>query len=170
MGDSSRQIMDILRKAYQVECDGHTFYSMVADRSERDAVREIFGKLSRDELEHKAYLREIGARYEQEGVSAFTLRKAAPDLRIYSDALFNDRFREQARGAAFEVSALSIGMQLESNAMSTFNNAARTATDAEVRDFYKFLADWEQQHLNSLHSLYEMVRDEIFADSGFSPF
>jgi rubrerythrin len=37
------QIVDILRKAYQIEVDGYTFYSMTADRAIKPAVQELFG-------------------------------------------------------------------------------------------------------------------------------
>lgn len=170
MSDTREAILDVLKKAYQIETDGFTFYSMVAERSQRQAVREIFDKLARDELQHKAYLRDIGARYQAEGVSAFAVNRADTSMRQFADVLFTDRFREQARGAEFEVSALSIGMQLESNAMATFHAAARDAADVEVREFYKFLADWERQHLDALHGLFTAVRGEIFADAGFERF
>lgn len=170
MSTPRAEILDILRKAYQIETDGYVFYSMIADRAGKPPVREVFQKLARDEVEHKHYLRDIASRYEEVGVSAFSVPRGTPDMRVFSEKVFTDRFREEAQATAFEVSALSIGMQLETTAMTTFATASQNASDNEVRDFYKFLADWEREHLNALHSLYASLRGDFFSSSGFEPF
>jgi len=166
----SEQIVDILRKAYQIEVDGYTFYSMTADRAEKPAVQELFGKLAQDEVQHQAFLRSVLKNYRDKGVEAFSVGIVLPDFRVFSDKLFTDRFREQAEGAAFEMAALSVGMTLEKNAVAYFSGAVRNAAEAEVKRFYQFLADWEQQHLNALQSLTETVRGDFWDRAGFSPY
>jgi rubrerythrin len=164
------QIIEILRKAYQIEVDGYTFYSMTADRADKDAVQELFGKLAQDEVQHQAFLRGVLQRYDEHGLGAFSMSMKVPDLSAFSDKVFTDRFREQAEGAAFEMAALSVGMTLEKNAVAYFSTAAREATETEVRQFYQFLADWEQQHLHALQGLHESIRSDFWDRSGFSPF
>jgi rubrerythrin len=166
----SDQIVDILRKAYQIEVDGYTFYSMTADRADKPAVQELFGKLAQDEVQHQAFLRSVLKNYHDKGVEAFSLGIVLPDLRVFSDKVFTDRFRDQAEGAAFEMAALSVGMTLEKNAVAYFSGAARTAEEAEVKRFYQFLSNWEQQHLDALQSLSETVRGDFWERSGFSPY
>ena len=164
------QIVDILRKAYQIEVDGYTFYSMTADRADKPAVQELFGKLAQDEVQHQAFLRSVLKNYHDKGVEAFSIGIVLPDLRVFSDKVFTDRFRDQAEGAAFEMAALSVGMTLEKNAVAYFSGAAQSAEEAEVKRFYQFLSDWEQQHLNALQSLSETVRGDFWDRSGFSPY
>ncbi len=164
------QILDILRKAYQIEVDGYTFYSMTADRADKPAVQELFGKLAQDEVQHQAFLRSVLKNYHDKGVGAFSMGIIVSDLRAFSDKLFTDRFREQAEGAEFEMAALSVGMTLEKNAVAHFSGAARTADEAEIRRFYQFLAEWEQQHLDALQSLSDTIRGDFWEKSGFSPF
>jgi rubrerythrin len=164
------QIIDILRKAYQIEVDGYTFYSMTADRADKPAVQELFGKLAQDEVQHQAFLRSVLKNYHDTGVGAFSMGIVLPDFRAFSNKVFTDRFREQAEGAAFEMAAVSVGMMLEKNAVAYFSEAVRSAAEAEVRRFYQFLADWEQQHLNALQSLNETIRGDFWEKSGFSPF
>ena len=53
---------------------------------------------------------------------------------------------------------------------STADAALVSATEAEVRDFYQFLADWEQQHFDALQRLYGGVREDFWAEGGFAPF
>ncbi len=164
------QILDILRKAYQIEVDGYTFYSMTADRADKPAVQDLFGKLAQDEVQHQAFLRSVLKNYHDKGVEAFSVGIVVPDLRAFSNKLFTDRFREQAEGAAFEMAALSVGMTLEKNAVAHFSGAARTADEAQVRGFYEFLANWEQQHLDALQALSDTIRGDFWEKSGFSPF
>ena len=126
--------------------------------------------MARDEVEHQGYLKSVMRSYEANGLTAFRLDRRPPDLKLFSDSVFTESFKRQAHGAAFEMGVLSIGMQLESRAVSFFGRAATEATDAEVRDFYRFLCDWEQGHYDALQGLYEGVRQDFWAEGRFSPF
>lgn len=170
MSDSRAQIEDILRKAYQIEVDGYTFYSMTADQAKKPAVEELFAKLAQDEVQHQAYLRNVMQAYSDKGVEAFNLHRRDPDLKAFTATIFTDRFKAQAKGASFELGALSIGMTLESRAVEYFSGAAAAATDEEVRGFYTFLADWEKLHFEALQKLYNGVREDFWAEGGFAPF
>jgi rubrerythrin len=167
---ASEVVIDILRKAYQIEVDGYTVYSMTAERAEKPAVQELFARLAQDEVQHQAFLRSVLKNYHDKGVDAFAMNVVPPDLRAFSDKVFTARFREQAEGAAFEMGALSVGMTLEKNAVEYFSGAARSASEAEVRRFYQFLADWEQQHLDALQGLSETIRGDFWEKGGFSPY
>jgi rubrerythrin len=170
MSDARGTILDILRKAYQIEVDGYTFYSMAADGAPKPAVQELFARLAKDEVEHQAYLKGVMRGFDEMGVAAFRLERHAPDLKAFSNSIFSARFKEQAQGAAFEMGALSIGMQLVSGAVAFFTRAAADAGDHEVRDFYQFLADWEKEHFDALQGLYDGVRQDFWADGRFSPY
>lgn len=163
-------IREVLKKAYQIEVDGYTFYSMAADRAEKPAVQELFDKLARDEVQHKAYLQSVIGSYEDKGVEAFTIHRRDPDLRAFTDTIYTDAFKAQARDADFEMGVLSIGMTLETRAIQYFSSAARAASEVEVKEFYEFLADWEKGHLDALQKLHTGVREDYWADGGFAPF
>ena len=164
------QILDILRRAYQIEVDGHTFYSMTAAKADKSAVRELFDKLAHDEVQHQAFLKEVLRGYDEKGTEAFRFHARIPEMSAFTAKIFTDQFRQQAAGAEFEVAALSIGMTLESRAIEYFSGAAKSAADNDVRTFYGFLADWERAHLDALSNLYNSVRADYWADSGFAPF
>jgi rubrerythrin len=164
------EIREVLKKAYQIEVDGYTFYSMAAERADKPAVRELFDKLARDEVQHKAYLQSVMGSFEDKGVAAFAVHRRDPDLKSFSDSIYTEAFRAQARDAEFELGVLSIGMTLETRAIQYFSGAARSASEAEVRDFYQFLADWEKGHFEALQRLYGGVRETAWADGGFAPF
>jgi rubrerythrin len=170
MSDNRDAILDIVGKAYQIETDGYTFYSMTAERATKPAVQELFSKLASDEVQHQAFLKSAARNYDEKGAAAFSFNTKLPDARAVTSQVFTGRFREQAAGAQFEIAVLSIGMTLESNAIRYFTTAAKQATEREVREFYQFLADWEQQHYDSLQNIFSIVRADHMAESGFSPF
>ncbi len=70
MTQANDDIREILKKAYQIEVDGYTFYTMAADRASKPAVQELFDKLARDEVQHKAYLQSVIGSYEEKGLSS----------------------------------------------------------------------------------------------------
>ena len=163
-------ILEILNKANQIELDGYTFYSMTAERADKPAVRELFEKLASDEVLHQAFLKTVAKNYDEKGLGAFKLDARSPDMGAISQQLFTGRFREQAAGAQFELAVLSIGMTLETNAMTYFGSAAKGTGEQEVQQFYDFLFDWERQHFEALQNLYNAVRADVMAESSFSPF
>ena len=164
MSTEFEAIADVLRKAFQVEVDGFTFYSMTAERSTKPAVRQLFERLARDETEHKAYIMAVMRRYEEHGASSFHFDPRDPDLAEFSSTIFTDSFKEQAQGEVSELGALSIGVQLESNAVAFFDTAAREASDPQISGFYRFLADWEGFHLRTLQQLYDSIRVDFWPE------
>jgi rubrerythrin len=170
MSNTREAILDVVGKAYQIETDGYTFYSMTAERATKPAVQELFSKLASDELQHQAFLRTVASHFDEQGAGAFRFTTRIPEAGAVISQVFTGRFREQAAGAQFELAVLSIGMTLETNAITYFSTAASQATDREVKEFYQFLANWETQHYDSLRTLFTMVREDQMGESGFSPF
>jgi rubrerythrin len=152
--------MDILKKAFQVEVDGFTFYSMAAERATKPAVRKLYKRLALDETEHQAYLRSVMKRYEELGAASFRVDPRDPDLGEFSSQIFTEEFKDQTEGEITEAGALSIGIQLETNAMEFFGAAANDASDPRIAGFYRFLADWEGFHLRTLQHLFDSIRVE----------
>ena len=168
--ENREAILEVLRKAYQVEVDGYTFYSMTAERATKPAVQELFAKLAEDEIQHQAFLRSVGRDLDAKGVQAFALNLRSPELRAINQAMFTAKFREQAASAEFEMGVLSVGMTLETNAFTYFSGVAAGAREEEVKKFYQFLADWEKQHFDALKGIYESLRTDFFAAGSFAPF
>jgi rubrerythrin len=159
-------ITDVLKKAFQVEVDGFTFYSMAAERTTKPAAQQLFERLARDETEHQAYIRAVMRRYEEHGASSFHFDPRNPDLAEFSSEIFTESFKEQAQGEVSELGVLSIGVQLESNAVAFFSAAAREASDPQITGFYQFLADWEGMHLRTLQQLYDSIRVDFWPEEG----
>ncbi len=161
-------ILDILRKAYQLEVDGHTFYARTAERAaQKPAVRSLFEKLAADEQQHQQYLREVAVHLKEQDPGSVKVPVAVPDLSSYSDAVFTEEVRRQAEGADFEAGVLSVGLSIESNSIAHYSAAAKHAPDERLRSFYQFLAAWERQHLIALQNAYRAVRGDFWQRTGF---
>ncbi len=165
MGMELGPVRDILKKALQVELDGHTFYSMAAEKVDEPAVRSLLLRLARDEIEHQVYLRNVMRRLEELGAESFLIEPKDPGLDEFSSRIFTEEFREQARRVDSAAGVLSIGMQLESNAVAFFTTAAEQSEDPQAIGFFRFLADWEGQHLRILERLFQTVQADS-SDSG----
>jgi rubrerythrin len=170
MKEKDQPTLEILGQALQIETDGYTFYQLIAERTTKPSVREVFEKLAQDEIAHQGFLRDVVSRYSQAGTAAFDIEQRRQEWKAFSDRVFGERFRAEARGATFEISALSIGMQLESRAIAAYEKAAAEAAASTVRDFYRFLGDWEKEHLEGLRRLYDSVRTDQWTQAGFEPF
>ena len=81
-------ILAIINKAYQIELDGYTFYSMTAERAQKPAVQELFGKLASDEVQHQAFLRAVAKNYDEKGVAAFHIAGRVPDSSDVTSQIF----------------------------------------------------------------------------------
>jgi rubrerythrin len=164
------KILEILQKSYEVEINGFTFYTMTAEKSQNPATKELFQKLAHDEVEHQNYLKGIAKQYQKEGVSAFNVKKKEHSMGEFASKIFTQKFVEQAKGATFEMGALSVGMTLETNAISLFTEAQKGADSKEVKDFYAFLASWEKEHFDSLKNFYDQLRVDFWGEGSFAPF
>ncbi len=159
-------ILDILRRAYQVEVDGYTFYSMTAERPGKPAVQRLFAQLAQDERQHQEYLHQVAAHYRDKGQAAFQVPGSVPDRSEFTSAVFTDEVRKQAEGADFEAGVLSLGMTIEANSIALYTGAAKSAAEEQLRGFYQFLAIWERQHLIALQNAYKAVRSDFWQKSG----
>ena len=160
---------EIVGKAYQIETDGYTFYSMTAERATKPAVQELFCETRLGRGPAPGIPEVVAKNYDEKGVAAFRFDAKMPDARAVTSQIFTGRFREQAAGAQFELAVLSIGMTLETTPSSTSRRREAGHRQGSA-EFYQFLADWEQQHYDSLQNIFSMVRSDHMAESGFSPF
>jgi rubrerythrin len=161
-----QDVLDILRKSYQLEVDGYTFYSMTAERSDKPAVQKLFARLADDERQHRVFLRDVAGNLATHGAEAFDQLPPPPDLRAFSDVIFTSALREQAQGAEFESGVLSVGIALEKNAIAYFTSAAAAAPHEQLRGFFQFLATWERQHLDALENAQAAIRDDFWKKAG----
>ena len=163
-------LTDGLLKAIKAERDGHSFYQMAANSSTDPGAKEVFARLAGEELDHMNFLMK---QYESILKSGRLDQSAKlgprADLSGMSP-IFSDGIRARIEDAHFEMSALSIGIQLESDALKFYQSQAEAADDPEIADFYSKLAEWETGHYQALLRQQEELKEDYWSAGGFSPF
>ena len=161
------RLAEILRQAMQVENDGYRFFQMAAATTNDPRGREAFRAMALEEREHLRYLRR---HYD----AVLKTGKLAADVAIgrfeeAGDAIFSPGLRERAGQAHFEMSALSIGVQLELRAVRFYRARADEAESDSERELFAELAEWESTHYHALLAQQEALKEDFWADGGFSP-
>jgi rubrerythrin len=170
MASNRSPILKGLLKAIQSETEGHHFYRMAAQSTQDAKGREIFSRLAQEELEHQRFLR---AQYEAvrlNGKPDASLSLEQPGPWSDQDPIFSSELRKRIGDAHYEMTALSVGIQLEINAQRFYQKQTKACRDRVVREFYQRLADWESGHYQALLKQQESLKDDYWSAGGFAPF
>jgi rubrerythrin len=155
--------------AMQTEIEGYEFYRLAAQKSKDAGAREMFRSLAKDEVEHYRLLK---AQYDNivRGGDFKALRKAGRSRLKVKSPVFSKAFLSSRKNKHFEMSALSVGILLEQNAIEFFKKQHQQVKDAKAKKLFKELADWEGEHLRALLAQKRFLQREIFAAAHFEPF
>ncbi len=167
--DAGKKIAEGLLAAIKAESDGYSFYMMAARSTEDEQGREVFEQLAAEELDHKRFL---SAQYRSflETGKASVEAKLGPRRVLEGDSpIFSRAIKTRLKDAHFEMSALSIGMQLELSAQKYYRSMADGVSDDDTKSFFNELADWEAGHYAALSAQQETLKEDYWAASGFSP-
>jgi rubrerythrin len=168
MTDTDR-ILKGLKQAMQAEIDGHNFYRMAADNTKDEMGKEAFKALAQDEVDHFKFLKAQYDSFKKEGKPDKTVKLGKPSNDGESP-IFSDSFKARINEAHYEMTALSVGIQLELSAINFYNGEAEKISDSIVKSFYKELAEWETTHYHSLLKQQQELQEEYWQDGNFHPF
>ena len=158
-GDN-KALIDGLTKAIQAERDGHGFYRMAAASSADTKAKEVFSQLAEEELAHMNFLMEQHDAIIKTGKPSESVQLPKPlDLSGISP-IFSENIKTRIQDAHLEMSALSIGIQLEKDAIAFYKSEAEASYNPAVTAFYESLAAWEGEHYHALLR----QRDELAED------
>ena len=170
MTESVLGLVDGLLKAMKAERDGNSFYLMAANSTGDPKGRQIFEVLAKEELDHLQFLKEHYDSWVETGKLSATA-KLHERLELSGPSpFFSDSFRKRIADAHCEMSALSIGIQLELDAMAFYRTQSELTTEPEAKAFLAELADWETGHYRALLKQQEELKDDYWSEAGFSPF
>ncbi|MFQ5870371.1 MAG: ferritin family protein [Candidatus Zixiibacteriota bacterium] len=170
MDEATKRIAEGLLKAIQLEVDGQHFYRMAAKSTADPRGREVFERLAREEEEHQRFLKTQYKSVSETGAPSKEVRLGSPADLSGTSPVFSDQIQTRLREAHYEMSALSIGIQLELSAIKFYRAEAAAVTDPTVRSFYTELAEWESGHYNALLRQQEMLKEDYWHAGGFYPF
>jgi rubrerythrin len=170
MNDATGKMAEGLRQAIDGEVDGYHFYMMAANTTSDEKGKEVFKKLAHDEVEHANFLR---AQYD----ALMKTGKGDPEVKLGEQTqlsgehpIFSEDLNARTKAPNYEMSALSIGAQLELQAIQFYQEQADAAEDETIRAFFLELASWEKGHYDALTRQLDNLRSEHWDRDSFSPF
>jgi rubrerythrin len=170
MDESMNRVMEGLQKAIEAEVEGHHFYKMAASSTADEHGKEVFNVLAAEELDHARFLRaQLAALRETGSVDESVTLGPKKDL-TGGSPIFSPALKARVKDAHYEVTALSVGSQLELGAVHFYKAEAEAAADEKVKAFYMQLADWESGHYAALTSQLADLRDDYWDAGDFAPF
>lgn len=163
------RLLAALREAILAERAGASFYENAARATDDAQGRETFLMLAGEESLHEKYLRDqyalvAAGRTPEPLVNS---SGAAFDLR---NPVFSPELRHRIGTAHQEMTALSIGIQLEQNSAAYYRRLAKEAGIPELEHFFEKLAQWEEGHGTALHVQYQLLLESYWQEAGFAPF
>ena len=170
MDETTKELLAALRQAMTAERTGHTFYSMAAQNTADPTGKEAFLQLAREETEHFQFLAAHYKSLVDRGVLSPTAKLRSHGDVMGDSPIFSEALRERIADAHFEMSALSIAVQLELNGIQYYREQAAKAKLPAVKKLFEELAAWESSHYDALLRQQQALQDEYWSTAGFEPF
>jgi rubrerythrin len=164
------KIVEGLQNGMRTEQDGYHFYMMAASSTDDEKGKETFQLLAQEELKHLQFLEAQKRAIMETGKVDKDIALGTPTDLSGKDPIFSSDLKARIKDAHYEMSALSIGIQLEINSEKYYKEQAQKADDPEVSAFYERLADWESSHYHTLLRQQESLKEDYWAAGGFYPF
>lgn len=169
MSETGARVAKELEQAIKAEFDGHNFYLMAARSTQDPKGREIFEQLATEELGHLRFLDAQKRSYQSTGRADPKAVLGTPMDLSGESPIFSPQLKERIQDAHFEMSALSIGIQLEHNSEKHYREQSEKATDPEIKSFFARLAEWEAGHYHALLRQQEELKEDFWSEGGFAP-
>lgn len=170
MEEATKRVLEGLEKAIRAEVEGYHFYKMAAQSTEDEKGREVFSQLAEDEVKHARFLQVQHDSLSKTGKVDLTVKLGEATKFEGEHPIFSKNIVTRIKTAHYEMTAISVGAQLELTAVKFYRAEADAAADPEVAAFFRELADWESGHYHALLAQQEALKDEYWVDGGFSPF
>jgi rubrerythrin len=158
-----------LKTAMEAELAGHEFYKNAARSTNDPMGKETFSRMADEEMGHFNYLRYQYKSILEKGDYDLSQRLDKKQHKHADSPVFSEEIKKRIKDSHFEVSALTIGMKLELDAIQYYRSCAKAAKNEHVREFYNELADWEEDHYAAFEGQLEALKEEYFTANNFVP-
>jgi rubrerythrin len=170
MDARTKRTVEGLEKAMQAEMQGYHFYQMAANSTRDEKAGETFRYLADEEKGHFDFLKGQLDSVSKTGKAASDVRLGDKREFVGQHPIFSDQLRARIGNAHYEMTALSIAIQLEQSAVEFYRAESEAAEDPEIAAFYKELMLWEQGHLAAFEAEDRALKEDYWHEARFSPF
>lgn len=165
----NKKLIDILKSAILLELRGESFYRKVANSSENEGIRKIFGIMADEEVLHTRILREKYTEISDGRKLSVSGMQIEPEDSV-TEYVLSESLKNQIASAGFEAAAIAAAIDMESKAIKLYAERAENASDENEKKLFSWLADWERGHHKLLFELDKDLKERIWNDNQFWPF
>jgi len=169
MNKKTEEILQGLKTAIEAELTGHEFYKNAAKSTNDPVGKETFSRMAEEEIGHFNYLRHQYKSILKHGDYDLSKKMIKKQHKHAENPIFSEEIKTRIKDSHFEVSALTIGMKLELDAMRFYRACAEKADNEDVKKFYNELADWEKDHYHAFEQQLDMLKEDYFQANNFVP-
>ena len=167
--ETMKTVLEAVKTAIITELRGYEIYKAAAERTQDAAARQMFQSLAGDERVHKDFLEKNYRSLLKQGQWSVPATPENLTPLDHTDIITPD-FIKRVKGGSFEMAVIATGVELERSAIEYYHRQAEECPDETAKKTFQFLAEWEKGHLEALGDLERQMRDQYFADVGFTPF
>ncbi|MBN1273129.1 MAG: ferritin family protein [Candidatus Aminicenantes bacterium] len=155
MENVSHQVLDGIKGAIRLEINGRKFFNHAADVTHNERGQKMFRFLAAEEVNH---LETFGKLFSKV-LKSEDWKNYVKNEEIKGEAPLVEKLKERMKGEAgkSEVEALSIGMELEKEAIQFFQESAKASDDPEAKKIFLEIVEEEKFHYDLLQSQYDSV-------------
>ncbi len=134
----------IISQAIEGEIEAYNYYRTVSEKVEEATLKNIFGDLARDELQHRAFLQGI----IKKGPDSLQVEEAQ-DYKI-ADTLATPPLSMDLK----PIDGITLAIRKELDAMQMYSQLANVAGDPDEKKTFLELAKMERGHKARLEDIY----------------
>lgn len=160
MPEISPEIKEAIKGAIKLEINGRKFFNHAADITEHERGQKMFRFLANEEVKHL----ETFSKLFNQILGGDDWKKHIPSYQVQGEAPLVTKLKERMKHAEGkgETEALSIGMQLEMDAIRFFEQAAQKTGDPTAKKIFREIAEEEKFHYDLLQAQHDSVSKSGF--------
>jgi rubrerythrin len=160
MSKISKDIENAIRDAIILEINGRKFFNHAAEVTHHPKGKKMFQHLAEEEVKHletfsKMFNEILGGSDWKKDLIPDDVSGEAPLVEKLKESMKN----EEGKG---DVEALRIGMELERNAITFFQEAAAATDDPVAKKIFLEISEEEKFHFDLLQAQYDSVTGSGF--------
>ncbi|MDH5707024.1 MAG: ferritin family protein, partial [Candidatus Aminicenantes bacterium] len=160
MEEMSKQVENAIKEAIRLEVNGRNFFNHAAEITHNELGKKMFRKLAAEETKHIQAFSNLFSEILKET----DWKKFVRDEELKGESSLIEKLKERMKGAEgkSETQALSIGMELEENAIRFFQKAAEEVADPVAKEIFLSISEEEKFHYDLLQAQHDSLNNSGF--------
>ncbi|MDH4257342.1 MAG: ferritin family protein [Candidatus Aminicenantes bacterium] len=160
MEEMSKQVENAIKEAICLEVNGRNFFNHAAEITHNELGKKMFHKLAAEETKHIQAFSKLFSEILKET----DWKKFVRDEELKGESALIEKLKERMKGAEgkSETQALSIGMELEEDAIRFFQKAAEEVGDPVAKEIFLSISEEEKFHYDLLQAQHDSLTNSGF--------